>query len=234
MIPPKDKSTDSGEAQHPHRGEQHPPRAPAKDTTKEATRRGKAGRRARARHHRRPTHRATQRKRKRPTKPPTTSNQDGRKARRRNGGKPQPHAQRAQDQPTRGHATPPARTNRRRATTRNNEPRQPPRGTGKDRKSHNQPRDKDTKKTTPNRTPQPPKKPPQAPKKPPQPQKRRHKKGAKPHPKRRRPGTQAPPPGHPLYFEMRDPHDKNRAGTRKTEQARPRAGGALGEALSLG
>lgn len=218
---PQGGGTSSGEAQHPHRGEQHPTQAPAKDSPREATRTAKAGRRARARHHRRPTHRETQRKRGRPTKPPTKSNQDDRRARRRNGGKRQPHAQKAGAQPTRGHATPPARTNRRHATTRSSEPRQPPRGTGKGPKRTNRPRNKATKKKDTNKPPQPRRKPPQPRKKPPQPQNRHPRNEAKTPPKRRRPGTRPTPPEHPLYLNFPDRRDKHGAEETKIARRRP-------------
>lgn len=200
---------------------------------KKITKTKKAGRQERGHRPSRPTPREKQRKQPPPTSPPTRSNQDDRRARKRSGDKrrrPDPSGKAPR---TRGHATPPARTNRKRATTRTHEPRQQPRGTGKDQRSRNQPRDKDTKNKSAPDTTQPRKKPPQPRKKPPQPQKRSTAKEQKTSTEGDHDRPRTSRPEHPLYLKFRDPHDKNRTRRRMTAQARPRAGGALGGALSL-
>lgn len=196
---------------------------------KKITKTKKAGHREREHRPSRPTPREKQRKRQPPTSPPTKSNQDDRKAKRRTEGKRRRHAPSGKAPRTPGHAAPPARTNRKRATTRTHEPRQPPRGTGHQPKSGNRPRDKDTKnQSTPNTT-QPQKKPPQPRKKPPQPQKRSTPKTPKSHPDQERrtrargmPNQNTPSTGSTPDKEKQHTPQREAAPTTKRKSTRPK------------
>lgn len=169
---------------------------------------GKAGRQAQEHRPNRSRPRARQRKPRQQTSRPTRSNRDARTASKRSAGKPPPHAPTGTAQATLGHAAPPARTNRTRATTRTHEPRQQPMGTGHQPKSGNRPRDKDTKKQGSTNTTQPTKKPPQPQKKPPQTGKRSKPKGQKTSQTEAHDRARTSRPEHPLFLKQREPHDK--------------------------
>lgn len=182
----------------------------------------------------RPTPRGMPRKRKPPTNPQTKNTPGAHTAKKRTEGKPRQRAQRGRCRPTRGHATPPARTNRTRRTTRTHEPRTRPRGTGQKPKRNNRPRDKDTKNTNTTDTAKPRKQPPQPRKKPPQPQKRSSAKRQKNSRKREKAHPESTRPAHPLYLKIPARPYKNRARRRKTARRRRAESGTLGGGLCRG